>query len=161
MGNINSFSKIFSFAIIGIMLMMCAPPIEAQGTNIGTFKHVGSAKNHIVWTVALADFDSAAVVWSTGFVLDSKSAATVFDAQGSIDLGTAASGGTYSTVVELWGSFDDGTSWILCDALGTITAATVAKIELDVGTYDQAPQYKLKVTNGGADNSFKLGIFRE
>ena len=155
--NVKSFSKIFLFIIIGILFMMFVEPIEAQGTNIGTFKQMED--NHVVWTVALADFDSADVVWSTGFILESVN--TTFDAQGTVNLGTAAAGGTYSTVVLLYASFDDGTSFELVDSLGTITSTTLTKFDIDLDDFDQGPQYKFKVTNGGADNSFKLGAFRE
>jgi len=132
----------------------------AQSTVTGTLKAdkpVGFPA--FTWTVASADFDSAAAIWSPGFSFDGYTAAT-FDAQGQINLGTAASGGTYSTVLLMYGS-NDLTNWILVDSLGTVTSTNDTKISIDLDDWDQCTYYKIKATNGGAQNSFLLAIKSE
>lgn len=109
------------------------------------------------WVVA--DFDSAAELWSPAFSFEGFTAST-FDAQGLINMGTAAAGGTYSTVLLMYGSFD-GTNWELCDSLGTVTATTNTKISVDLDDFDQCPLYKILAKNGGADNTFSLGLKSE
>ena len=138
---------------------MIAPfETEAQSTTVGTFKQID--KQHVVWTVATGDFDSAATIWSRGFYLEPGSA--TFDAQGTINLATVADDSmTYSAVILLYGSYDDGSEYILLDSLGTATATTLVKLNADVDDFDQAPQYKFKAYNNGWNNSFKLGLWRE
>ena len=152
-------SFFLAFLTIAILFMFFIPEeTKAQSTTVGTFKQIDP--QHVVWTVASASFDSAATIWSRGFYLEPGSA--TFDAQGTINMGTVTGeGGTYSTVLLLYASFDDGTNYELCDSLGTVTATTTTKISVDLDDFDQAPQYKIKATNGGEQNSFKLGLWRE
>ena len=152
----KTFHKNFSLAIILFALMLTGF-IEAQSTTIKGLRQI--TPQQIVWTVAAADFDSLATIWSPAFVLNPGS--STFDAQGSMDLGAITGGKGYSTVVLLWGSVDDGNSWQLCDSLGTITAATATKLSVDLDDFDVCPVYKLKVYNAKAENSFVLGLYRE
>ncbi len=153
-------SKSFFLAFLTMAFLFMLTPFEteAQSTTVGTFKQ--SNPQHVVWTVALADFDSAATIWSKGFYLEPGTA--TFDAQGTINMGTVTGeGGTYSTVLLMYASYDDGTNYVLVDSLGTVTATTTTNISVDLDDFDQAPQYKIKATNGGEQNSFKLGLWRE
>lgn len=150
--------KTFFMALL--MLIMFSFTALAQSTITGTLKTdkpVGFPT--FTWTVASADFDSAAAIWSPGFSFDGFTAAT-FDAQGQINLGTAAAAGTYSTVLLMYGS-NDLINWILVDSLGTVTSTNDTKISIDLDDWDQATYYKIKATNGGAQNSFLLAIKSE
>ncbi len=155
------FSKSFflAFLTIAILFMFFIPEeTKAQSTTVGTFNQINP--QHVVWTVATGDFDSAATIWSKGFVLEPGSA--TFDAQGTINLATVADDSmTYSAVIMLWATYDDGNSYLLVDSLGTSTATTLVKLNADVDDFDQAPQYKFKAYNNGWNNSFKLGLWRE
>jgi len=132
--------------------------VNAQSIITGSVNQ--EKPNHIIWTVVSGDFDSLAAVWSKAFYLETENTTTTFDAQGVINLGTAAAGGGYSTVLLMYGSFD-GSNWELVDSLGTVTSSSNVKLSIDLDDFDQCPFYKIKATNGKANNSFVLGLFRE
>ena len=153
------FSKSFFLAFLTIaILFMFFIPVEtkAQTTTTGTFKQL--TDKHMTWTVASGDFDSLDVIWTRGFYLESDK---TFSAKGSINLGTVATDGTYSTVLLMYVSYDEGDSFILSDSLGTITSTTATGFTVDVDDLGPGPIYKLKATNGGGDNSLRLGIARD
>lgn len=151
------FTNVKSLLITLLFFSLFAFEVFAQSTITGTVKQ--HSPQNAVWIVASGDFDSTDVIWSPAFIL--RSATTTFDAQGTTDLGTVASGGTYSTVLLLYGSVDDENSWQLVDSLGTITATTSTKFDVDLDDWDQTPLYKFKATNSGGNNSLKTGVFRE
>lgn len=155
--------KSFFLALLTMAILFMLTPLEtkAQSTTVGTLRQVD--KQQVVWTVASGDFDSAATIWSKGFVLELGS--ETFDAQGTINLATVADDSmTYSAVIMLYAMYDESTDksgYILVDSLGTATATTLVKLNGDLDDFDQGPIYKFKAYNNGWNNSFKLGFWRE
>ncbi len=150
--------KSFFLALLTFAILFMITPVEskAQSTTTGTFKQL--TDKHMTWTVASGDFDSLDVIWTRGFYLQSDK---TFSTRGSINLGTVATDETYSTVLLLYVSYDEGDSFILSDSLGTITSTTAAGFTVDVDDLGPGPIYKIKATNGGGDNSLRLGIERD
>lgn len=143
---------------LATLLILFASLSFAQSTTTGTMR-AQSDKSNWVWTVSSGDFDSTDVVWSESFYFEKTD--RTFDANGTMDLGAGDAGGTFSTVLLLYGTVDGGNSWQLCDSLGTITATTSTKFNVDLDDWDETASYKFKATNGGGDNSFIVGIKRE
>ena len=143
--------------LVALFVLLASVFTFAQTTTTVANKTTPAGYAHIFWNVT--DIDSAETEYSDAFSFAGFEAATI-DINGSYDLGTVATNGTYDFDIFIYGSWDNGGSWIVCDTIvdgASSTTATFFSVDLDDA--DEAPLYKLKATNNGGDNTAKIGLY--
>ena len=148
-----------ALAFLIVLLLAFAVNAQTTVTNPSTVSQL-TGGNHFYWNIT--DIDSTDDLWSSPFSLAGYEGSTT-DINVTVNVGAAATSGTYDFDVFLFGCWTDPTvaaEWAIVDTVvDGLASTTLSFYSVDLDDKDEAPYYKLRATNNGGDNTARIGLY--